>query len=539
MQANRKNNQLNVRSKIDRYRRLEKSNILDALLGYVELFGVYPKNNFLRTRIATVLKDQSANFETFLNQLSAQGRHSCVQNLISVAIVFGGVQPKLVGHQVKALIGLSRYKDALAVLACNEINVEKNITLLKMRALAAYQSKDLNLAQKSYSLLSELEPSHGMHFLHLGIVEKNLGNFDQSERSLRRAVAAENAPTQAWLSLAPLVDFSLDSPLAKRLLIVGKKARTDSTDNENMQFAMAKCHDDLGDHELSFNALLKANEIHRARVPYDGKQFEASVAKIRSEFQNMRHCSDQDQDQEIEPVFIVGMPRSGTTLIEKLLSEHLNASACGELSYLATSIRGALREHGQLDPQYIAKSYVGQFHQEHPIGTVVIDKMPSNAFLLGPALASMPKARAVFIRRSPMATCYSNFKIAFGAGNEFSFCLRDIEDRFIATQKIMDIWIGLFPDRIHCCRYESLVQTPKDTIVALARALGLERRTRSGNIKEAGIFTASLVQARQTIYQGSSEDWLRYREFLDPKLPKILALERDYTRGKSTPVAVS
>ena len=504
-----------------RAKRLAKSDPVAAMWLLADILARFPANRAARQAMLELANRHPTALPDQLRQADRDQTETLVTALLSV--------PRL---RLDALTPIAR-----ACLARNRPDaarrlIEKHASptalppdLQELLAFACHSMGDAEAAVSLYRDLSDNQPNHPGHALHLGILEKTLGRFDAAKSALLRAIGAPNPPAQAWLSLAPMVAFSETPELARRLLDTNLPPTAPASEREMLLFARAKLHDDLGQTEQAFQVIDQANQLHRAHTPYDRARFDRSAATVTARFGQMAVATAPRPGPT--PVFVVGMPRSGTTLLETLLARATPARPCGELPCLEQAFHAACRGDTVSDPDTLACHYKQALQQVAGDAAWTIDKMPFNAFLLGPALAAMPDARVIYLQRSPMAVCFSNYRTGFGAGNDYAYDLTDIEDRLIATQDAVQSWDRAFPDRIHHLRYEDLVADPDAQITALADRLGLPHATGQA-AQPGGIYTASLIQARRAVYQGSSDAWHAYAAQLSPRLPRAMALEERY-----------
>ncbi len=233
------------------------------------------------------------------------------------------------------------------------------------------------------------------------------------------------------------------------------------------------------------------------------------------------------------PIFIVGMPRSGTSLTEEILARHSAVCAAGELEYL----RRAVAKSGVLDApmttahrDYIRAAYLEALgNHQTADAAYVTDKMPINFRFVGHIAAALPEAKIVHLRRQPEAVCWSNFKLHFPAeGMAFSSTQADIAAYFRLYDDMMAFWDDTFPGRVTHVQYEDLTEAPEATVKSLVAAMGLEWEDGLTDVAASGrsVRTASALQVKQEIYQGSSEAWRRYEPWLGPML--------DGLRGSAT-----
>ena len=228
------------------------------------------------------------------------------------------------------------------------------------------------------------------------------------------------------------------------------------------------------------------------------------------------------------PIFVLGMPRSGTTLVEQVLASHSRVFGAGELELLESAVAA----HGstEIPPSIDSFTRIRDAYRQGlaKLGVAeafVTDKMPLNFRWIGYICTALPEARIVHVQRDARATCWSCFKHYFSSrGNGFASDLRDVARYYRLYADLMAFWHDRFPGRIHDLSYEALTEHQEDQTRSLLAYLGLdwEDACLAFHLAERSVQTASATQVRQRLYQGSSEAWRRYEAHLGPML-EVLA----------------
>lgn len=362
---------------------------------------------------------------------------------------------------------------------------------------------------------------------YAGMLQIQLGNFSLA-RQRYEYVLANSPDALEWdvtLGLSQLQryaerehpDFALFQEILQRADL-SDKAR------KSTLFALAKACDDIGDYAQAATALLRANELARAVQRWSRKQWRRQTAA--------RMCSAphypfrRDVDVSWTPLFVVGVPRSGTTLVAELLTRHARVCNRGELNWLP-------RLAAQLDslgPNQIdlykqaAAIYEAQLRQDDSDADWFIDKQPLNLLHVDLILALWPNARIIYCRRSPRDTALSLWSQSFRDNAQgYAYDLADIAAVIQGCDRLMAHWQSSFNDAIHTIRYERLTAAPTETIAALAAWLGLPTTmSHPTNSSSVAISTASLWQARQPVYTRSVGRWQHYAPYV-PELRKLSA----------------
>jgi len=296
----------------------------------------------------------------------------------------------------------------------------------------------------------------------------------------------------------------------------------------SLGFALGKAYDDLGDCTTAFGYYSTANECQRRLQPFDIDASIDEIESIRQVFEAVELPEiDPDYGTDLIPVFIVGIPRSGSSLIEQILAGHSRVLGAGELELLGSEIRGAgpyfpqsIADFDGKDLERIGTTYLDEL-QSVAGGTasVVIDKMPANFLYIGLIQVMFPNARIINTLRHPLDCCLSCFQQRFtGTGVAFSNDLDDLGRYYRAYRQLMAYWRARFPDRIIDLRYEDLVARPEETVGGLLDSFGLTFEPSCMEFHRAArpVGTASVAQVRRPIHGDSVQKWQRYEAFLAP-----------------------
>lgn len=315
------------------------------------------------------------------------------------------------------------------------------------------------------------------------------------------------------------------------------KAPADSLARMQLSFGLGKMHDDLKVYDKAFDYFAEGNAIRRKGISYDGAktrvEFEAMKATFSREFfENHRPSAIEDD----APIFVVGMPRSGTTLVEQIIASHPQVFGAGELVILKTAVgKGFPLDMKGGFPAGIANmpdkafadaghDYLDMLHARYPGFKHVTDKMPGNFLLVGFLHLMLPKAKIVHCSRNAVATCLSIFKSHFrGDGHLYGYDLAELADFHNLYVDMMAHWHTVLPGVVHDVRYEDFVADQEGQSRALIDYLGLpwNDAVLSFHENERQVRTASAAQVRQPMYKGSVDLWKRYGDRLNPLIERL------------------
>jgi tetratricopeptide (TPR) repeat protein len=384
-------------------------------------------------------------------------------------------------------------------------------TLLK----AAGFLRDTNCFEEAAAVMRlalRLRPDEATLYFKLARLLQALGQFDEALTHLRTALERDPGLGGAWLSLAQLQQFTdPQSPDWQRITLASQHPRGEEADM-CLAFARGKGLDDLGQWSEAWSEYLRGNRLRHAAQPWDrqawdrflGGALEPELAGAPAPLTAERH-----------PVFIVGMLRSGTTLLEQLLGRHPCISGRGELNFLG-HIAGKFAGHQGLsttERKAAGDEFWAHMRLDGPAEHYYIDKNPLNFRYIGTLLDIMPEARILHLERDGRDSCLSCFFQLFqhpDAG--FSNDLADLVVYYRGYKRLMAQFVKLAGDRIRAVNYSDLVQSPHQTIDEVLEFLGLEQDARMDSITpgERAVRTASAWQARQQVHQRSLARWKNY-----------------------------
>lgn len=303
-------------------------------------------------------------------------------------------------------------------------------------------------------------------------------------------------------------------------------------------FAMAKEQEDLGDHDGSFATLLQAARIKRGTLNYDVSSECAALQGLAQAYSADAMAGSAAGHPESGPIFIVGMPRTGTTLVERLLVQGGSVVSAGELldfANLVGTMTQRLLDEGvagpaaqaslQLDFAALGREYIRGAREAAQGSRVFIDKMPNNFLYCGLILKALPSAKIVHLARDPLDCCYAVFKTLFSSAYHFSYDLEELADYYVAYRRLMDHWHAVLPGAILDVSYEALVGDPVGQARSIFEWCGLDfDPDLLATTPKAGTFaSASAAQVREPVHQRSVRASRRHRAGLSPLIDRLAA----------------
>ncbi len=390
-------------------------------------------------------------------------------------------------------------------------------------------------AEASYRRAIEIKPNLSEVYSNLGSALMALGKIGEAEKFLSKAI--ELAPGEARpLSTALLyIPYRQDDPRFNQLEAV--YARRESLPLEErikLNFAVGKAMENIGQYDKSFSAYEEGNRLHYQGHPFDEASEERFLentcsfftADLFNECAALAKTLPPIQDEPV-PIFIVGMLRSGSTLIEQILSSHPAIFGAGEHStfketlLLRDSIKG---EDDLLTLRKLGQAYLDRVWQFAPEARYITDKLPANYCHLGLIHLMLPNAKIIHSMRDPMDTCFSCYALRFTRGHEYSYDLETLGRQYLRYKKLMQHWHNVLPPgRILDVRYEDNVADTEHEARRMLDYLGLPWDSACLKFHEnsRAVHTASVTQVRKPIYSSSVARWKHFEKHLGPLLEII------------------
>ena len=398
-----------------------------------------------------------------------------------------------------------------------------------VRATILARGRRLDAAQRELAALPATVPDPVANaFLH-GTLSINLGDHSAAREALLRAIDLNPGLGQAWLSLAELVDFRHDPALARRLEEAWKQRPAAPLEQGTMGYAVGRARHQLGDHGGAFAAFSEAaTALRQIRTepasPLDSEGWASDwpaelIARVAS-----RITVDHGRI-----IFVTGLPRSGSTLVEQILVSHPDVSGGEELGLFrmllrdiggldAASFEGWLERGG--DPNTLVETYLHLASERMGTSGRFVDKSLEASNYMGLLLALFPHAPLLWLRRDPIDSGWSAFRTYFSRSVDWSWDLVSVGRRVAREDRLFAHWTAAAGDRITAIDYEALVRDPDTHIAAIAAAAGLEPRPEmfAPHLTERTIMTASVTQVREPINLKGLGVAEPYRRFLGPMI---------------------
>ena len=441
-------------------------------------------------------------------------------------------------HYGATLIDLGMTEEAGAAaeraLALNPGNADA----VNLMGRVAFEREDLSSAVDYFRRALALKPDLADAYNNMGNALKELGRLEEARQAYLKAIEIDPGVAGVYVNLADSMKFAPGDPhLLKMEALAAKHDGLSANDRLQLDFALGKAYADLGDHPRAFPYWLKGNAGKRARIAYDEASTFALFDAIEATFTPALIKAKAGRgDPSRAPIFVLGMPRSGTTLVEQILASHPLVSGGGELKLFNDVVIEVASAGGgipypnfvpALDTaalRHIGERYVAEIRRRAPSAAHVTDKMPANFFFLGLIHLALPNARIVHTVRDPVDTCVSCFSKLFTAEQSFTYDLAELGRYHARYQRLMAHWRRVLPASAFLdVRYEEVVGDLEGEARRILSYCGLpwDDRCLAFHQTDRPVRTASATQVRQPIYRNAIGRWRVYEDFLGPLLTAL------------------
>ena len=387
----------------------------------------------------------------------------------------------------------------------------------------------LDEAEASYKKAIILKSDYPQAYNNLGIMYQELGKLDEAEASYKKSIILKPDFSQAHRHLASVKKFSKRDDHFLQMQKLLNEGSYSEEQRCHFNFALAKASEDLGEIENAFSYYKEGNTLRKKLLNYDitrdiklFKQIKKCYAKIKENTLEIKNTQNK-----LTPIFIVGMFRSGTTLVEQVISSHSKVAGAGELTFaeiLGDSIARGLSILNKNTLLNFRENYIKKLQALSNGSLIVTDKNPQNFRYIGLLSAAFPDSKIVHVRRNSAAVCWGNYKQFFASKNVgYPYDLNDVVEYHTLYENLMEFWKIQLTDRIYNFDYELLTTNQESETKNLIQYLGLDWQEEclSPQSNNRRVATASNKQIREKIYQGSSQQWKVFQPFLNGVLDHL------------------
>ena len=388
-------------------------------------------------------------------------------------------------------------------------------------------------ALRCNELAVSLAPRNAIYHYNLAATQRFLGRLEEAEESYNRALALDPHEYEAYLMRAELFKRTEDNNYTKeikRRLSIGVRHWRGEV---QLCFALAKEFEDLSCFDESFAYLKRGADLKRRKSDYDLGADIATIDRIIETYATQLFRDSGAGYDSHEAIFVLGMPRTGTTLVERILGCHSEVQSVGESNNFAIEMVKLVRQSApnqrlmrseliaasaNVDLSKLGQNYIESTRPKSGTYRFFVDKLPANYLYCGLISLALPNAKIISLVRDPMDTCYSVYKTLFKSAYPFSYDLEEMARYFVAYQRLMAHWHQLLPGKMLDVQYEDLVADQEGQTRRILEHCGLswEPNVLDFHTSTEATTTASAVQVRQPIYASSIGKWRRFENQLRP-----------------------
>ena len=434
-----------------------------------------------------------------------------------------------------ALYRRHRHEQSLEELAVLLATDPENPDWLTLQAACRVDINDHEGALPILAQITNNNPDHRQAWLSLGHAQRAVGDTHAAIQAYEEAIRLGSRAGEAWWSLANLKTYQFSDHQIDTMRRLAKDSQCDYRDYYHVLFALGKALEDRSEYQDSMAAYAKGNQVRARAVPWDMSAFEDDTRRI-CDFFNRRLFTEHKNSGHTapDPIFVVGLPRAGSTLIEQILASHSMIEGTAELAdiiAIARDLSGKRRRGDQsqypqslaaLQPDQIAELGVRYIErtrtQRKTAAPFFVDKMPNNFSHVGLIKLILPNAKIVDARRHPMDCCFSGYKQLFASGQGFTYGLKRIGHYYRWYIETMNHWDEVLPSAVHRVYHEALLNDPTAEVKRLLDYCGLpfEEQCLSFHTTERKVRTASSEQVRQPLNRSGIGRWRAFETWLKP-----------------------
>ena len=463
------------------------------------------------------------------------GRYDDAENLLArcVELAPGFIAAR--HNYATVLYRQNRSEAAIAQIDRLLADDPRNPGYRNLKAAALAKIGEYDQAIELYGGVLQDQPGQAKVWMSYGHALKTVGRQADAIKAYRRCVAIAPQFGEAWWSLANLKTVRFDDADILAMEMELRRADLGEEDRFHLEFALGKAREDRADYEASFGHYLRGNALRRESLGYEASEITGQVERAKAVLTAELFAARAGQGCPApDPIFVVGLPRSGSTLVEQILASHSAVEGTQELPDIIALVRRLggkarrasesrypeiLAELSAEDLAALGQEYLDRAQVHRKLGRpLFIDKMPNNWTHVGLIQLILPNAKIIDARRHPLGCCFSGFKQHFARGQGFTYDLTDIGRYYGDYVALMAHFDAILPGRVHRVIYERMVADPEGQTRALLDHCGLpfEDACLRFYDNDRAVRTASSEQVRQPIFTDAADHWRNYEPWLGP-----------------------
>ena len=377
-------------------------------------------------------------------------------------------------------------------------------------------------AISNYKKVLKLNPKFTEALNNIGTIQLILGNFEDGLEYFKKTIEIDKFHSESYFNYISSKKISDNDEIFLKLKNFIEEEKLPETQNYKMYYSLSKAYFDLGNHEFGFNYLKLAKEFKLNEIDFSFTKQSKNFMKIKDYFyEDIKNLKVLNNFKSI-PIFILGMPRSGTSLIEQIVSNHSNVHGGGELDILPLTIENSnWQKKDNIETISIIRNEYLKKISKISNKKFVTDKLPENFKWIGFILNAIPESKILHLERNPMATCWSIYKSNFNNPDMTFTCKQEyIAEFYLLYKDLMNFWKKKYPNKFININYEEFVEDYENNIRDIFKKLELswENHLLDFHKNNRPVETSSFQQVRKKIYKNSSEEWKKYKIYLKPMI---------------------
>ena len=401
-----------------------------------------------------------------------------------------------------------------------------------------FEINDFETAIKHLTKAIQIDDKNILAHYNLGLVLQSIGDFENSNKEFERVLEIDPTITNADKLISRSTKYTKNHSHIKKMEEKLNKIELNDAQKSNLYFSLGKAYEDFEDYQKSFEYIKLANNTKRKLINLNLKNDFESFKKLKEFFINFKLEKNSANLKRKKIIFIVGLPRSGTSLIEQIISTHSDVYGGGELDYINRIVRHNFYNNEKLDisklenlnkknSEVIANSYLDLIQKFDSNSKIFTDKAPLNCIWIGIIKILFPNSKIVLCSRNPKDNILSLYKNDFDDRLDFTYDFNDLFDFYKEYSDLMKFWKDIFKDEIYDANYEQIIKNPENEIKNLLKFCDLkfEKECLAFHKNKRPIKTVSSAQARKPIYNSSMSSHQKYEEYMKDIFQRIDSLK--------------
>jgi len=384
-------------------------------------------------------------------------------------------------------------------------------------------------AIKAFKKALSIKPDHPDAYNNMGNSLIDQGKPEEAIEAFKKTILIKPDHAEAHRHISSVTKYTLSNPQIKNIEALLQQSHLSDSDRCQLLYTQAKIQEDLGNLGAALDSYVSGGKLRQKLLDYEFAQDQHLFDQIKAkapQFSDIFAKVTYDAATHV-PIFILGMPRSGTSLVEQILSSHSQVTGAGELGYAAQFGGDLAVGRCSSDAEAVLtfrKQYLTELAKRADGRKLVTDKMPHNFRFIALICAAFPEAKIIHVKRNPAATCWSNFRNYFSSNAlGYSYNLVDTVEYYRLYTDLMKFWYQIYQDRIYDLDYDKLTEFQELETQRLIKHLGLpwENMCLFPQHNKRSVSTASKQQIRKKVYKGSSQAWRLYEPFLNDVFERL------------------